>query len=189
MKNKIGILIENRFIDREIIYYSNRFREEGMETVFLTRLWGQPELTFKGLELGMALTAKNSFEELTDKELDEYAAVIAPAGYVSDYLLYSQKPMEVSPAAKFIKKLMGRTDITKGFICHSLWLAGPVKEAFAGRTVTCHNNIISHVINAGINYTDSDVYVDGDLITARTGDLFAEFARALIENSHTKEAG
>lgn len=181
MRNKIGILIENRFIDREIIYYTNRFKEEGFQTVLLTRLWGQPELTFKGLELGMSVTASDSFEELDDAALDEYLAVIAPAGYVSDYLLYTQTAGDISPAARFVKKLMGRADIVKGFICHSLWLAGPVKEAFEGRTVTCHNNIISHVTNAGIGYTDKDVNVDGDLVTARTGDMFPEFARTVID--------
>lgn len=187
MKNKIGILLENRFIDREIIYYSNRFKEENLETVFLTRLWGQPQLTFKGLELGMEKTVSNSFEELTDEQLNEYAAIIVPAGYVADYLLYSEIPQDISPAALFIEKLMGRKDIIKGFICHSLWLAAPIKQAFASRDVTCHNNIIAHIENAGMKYIDSDIHVDEDLITARTGDHFSEFSTAIIKKVFEKK--
>ena len=91
MAKKIGILIENRFIEKEIFYYLSYFAE-GYEPVLLTRLWGQERLTFKGLELQAEISADHSFEELDDEALSEYAAVIAPAGYVSDYLLYAEKP-------------------------------------------------------------------------------------------------
>ncbi len=50
MAKKIGILIENRFIEKEIFYYQSYFANAGFEVVLLTRLWGQPGLTFKGLE-------------------------------------------------------------------------------------------------------------------------------------------
>lgn len=180
MKNKIGILLENRFIDREIIYYDNRFREEGLEVVYLTRLWGQERLTFKGLELGMEKTVDRSFEAITEKDLESFAAIIVPAGYVADYLLYSEVPKTPSPAVQFIEKIMAMSELKKGFICHSLWIAGPVGRTFKGRAVTCHNNIISHVENAGLNYVDADIHVDRDLITARTGDHFAEFASMII---------
>jgi protease I len=47
---KIGILMEGDFYEPEIFYYQRRFPEEGAEVHFLTRLWGQPALTFKGHE-------------------------------------------------------------------------------------------------------------------------------------------
>ena len=178
---KIGILIENRFIDQEIIYYENRFKEEGYEVEFLTRLWGNKSLKFTGLELGMVKEVDKSFEDITDEKLEEYVAIISPAGYVSDYLLYSKKPGELSPAVKFIEKIMKNKKILKGFICHSLWIAGPIKESFANREVTCHNNIISHVENTGITYKDEDIFIDNDLVTAREGGLFAKFARTIID--------
>ncbi len=182
MRNKIGILIENRFIEKEIFYYQSYFANEGYEVVLLSRLWGQERLTFKGLEFQADVTCEKSFEDLKDDDLKEYAAVIAPAGYVSDYLLYAEKPGELSPACVFLQKLMKDKSIVKGFICHSLWIAGPIKESFAGRKVTCHNNIISHVKNAGITYVDEDVYKDGDLITARTGGHHAPFAKCIVDS-------
>lgn len=182
MGKKIGILLENRFIEREIFFYQSYFAAEGYEVVFLTRLWGQPRLTFKGLEYQAEATAEHSFEDLTDEELSGYAAIIAPAGYVADYLLYTEQPGDISPADRFLERVMAKPDIVKGFICHSLWLAGPIKESFAGRRVTCHNNILSHVRNAGIEYVDEDVVVDGDLITARTGGHHAVFAKTILAN-------
>lgn len=188
MGKKIGILLENRFIEREIFYYQSYFQTEGWEPAFLTRLWGQPRLTFKGLEYQAEITVDHSFESLSDADLSEYAAVIVPAGYVADYLLYAEKPGEVSPAGKFLERLMSKPEIVKGFICHSLWLAGPIKESFAGRRVTCHNNIISHVRNAGMEYADEDVASDGDLITARTGGHHGAFAKAILANLKKTEA-
>ena len=182
MKKKIGILLENRFIEREVFYYQSYFETEGCQPVFLTRLWGQPRLTFKGLEYQAEVTVDHSFENLTDEDLKEYAAIIVPAGYVADYLLYTEKPGDISPAAGFLQRVMAKPEIVKGFICHSLWLAGPIKESFAGRRVTCHNNIISHVRNVGIEYADEDVMIDGDLITARTGGHHGVFAKAILAN-------
>lgn len=182
MGKKIGILIENRFIEKEIFYYQSYFANEGYEVVLLSRLWGQSGLTFKGLEFQAELWCNHSFEELDETNLRDFSAVIVPAGYVSDYLLYAEKPKEISPACRFIEKIMKDKSMIKGFICHSLWIAAPVKECFAGRKATCHNNIIAHVENAGITYMDEDVYVDGDLITARTGGHHALFAKSIIES-------
>lgn len=182
MSDKIGILLENRFIDQEIIYYKNRFKEENIDVVFLTRLWGQPKLTFTGLELSMKMEVESSFEFLTEDEIKSFKAFIFPAGYVSDYLLYSEVPKQISPAAEFTEKIMNNKDILKCFICHSLWIASPIKKVFEKRKVTCHNNIISIVENAGMEYIDKDIYIDNDIITARTGNDFALFSKTIIEN-------
>lgn len=183
---KIGFLLENRFNDQEIIYYANRFSEEGYEARFLTRLWGQPKVTYKGLELGMPLTVDQSFENISDYELGNFAAIIIPSGYVADLLRYTEKPGEISPAVQFIKRIMDKPTMLKGFIGHSLWIFDPIPEVIRGRQVTCHNNIIGSVKNTGAVYIDQDIVVDEDLITARNGALFAGFARTVIDTLHAK---
>lgn len=178
---KIGILLENRFIDQEIVYYAHRFDEEGATTVFLTRLWGQPELRFKGMELGMEVTVHESLEEMDDRELATYSAIIVPAGMVADMLRYAETPGDLAPAVQFMKRAMANKAIIKGAICHALWIFDPIPEVIRGRKVTCHNNLIGSVRNTGANYVDQDIVIDDDLITARTGDLFADFARTIAE--------
>lgn len=180
-RNKIGILVENRFIDHEIIYYSKRFEEEGFETEFLTRLWGQPQLTFKGMELNMELRVDKSFEGIDKEGLKEYAAIIMPAGYVADMLRYAEKPGELSPAVNFMKLAMEDKDLIKAAICHSLWIFDPIPEVIKGRTVTCHNNIYGSVKNTGAIYKDADVVIDEDFITARTGAMYSKLARTIID--------
>jgi hypothetical protein len=53
---KIGILLEGDFYENEILYYQLRFPEEEMEVHFLTRLWGQDTLSFRGHEYQIEMT-------------------------------------------------------------------------------------------------------------------------------------
>lgn len=169
MKNKIGILIESDYYENEIFYYQFRFREAGFEPHFLTRLWGNDSITFQGHEFRAPFYCNESFESLTDKDLDEYAAVIVPAGMVSDRLRYTEDVKKIPPASEFMKKVFARKDIVKGVICHGLWLLSPVSEVVKGRKMTVHNNLLGDAKNYGVDYQDVDVCVDGDLVSARTG--------------------
>jgi len=71
--------------------------------------------------------------------------------------------------------------VVKGIICHGMWLVSPAPELVRGRRVVCHNNLLGDVRNMGAIYTDEDVVVDGDLVTARTGGHCHLFARRIIE--------
>ncbi|MBR4678811.1 MAG: DJ-1/PfpI family protein [Bacteroidales bacterium] len=169
MKNKIGILIESDYYENGIFYYQFRFREAGFEPHFLSRLWGNDSITFQGHEFRAPFYCNESFESLTDKDLDEYAAVIVPAGMVSDRLRYTEDVKKIPPASEFMKKVFARKDIVKGVICHGLWLLSPVSEVVKGRKMTVHNNLLGDAKNYGVDYQDADVFVDGDLVSARTG--------------------
>ena len=59
---KIAILMESDFYEDEIFYYKHRFPEEGIETHFLTRLWGQDRLTFHGHEYRAPFEVSETFE-------------------------------------------------------------------------------------------------------------------------------
>ncbi len=45
---KIAVLIESDYYEPEIAYYQHRFAEEDAELHLMSRLWGQPSLTFYG---------------------------------------------------------------------------------------------------------------------------------------------
>ena len=169
MKNKIGILIESDYYENEIFYYQFRFREAGFEVHLLSRLWGNDSITFSGHEFRAPLYCNESFEALDDKALDEYAAIIVPAGIVADRLRYTEDVNKLPPACTFLKKVFARKDIVKGVICHGLWLLSPVAELVKGRKMTVHNNLLGDAKNYGVNYVDADVVVDDDLVSARTG--------------------
>ncbi|HEU5357318.1 MAG TPA: DJ-1/PfpI family protein [Actinocrinis sp.] len=177
---RIGVLMESDFYEPEIFYYQRRFAEEGAEVRFLTRLWGQRQITFHGHEFRAPFAVDRSVEGIDDAELDGYHALIVPAGMVADRLRYSQDVDELSPAADLLRRAFARPKIIKGVICHGLWLVSAAPHLVRGRKVVCHNNLIGDVRNMGANYVDQDVVVDEDLVTARTGDDCAGFAHAII---------
>lgn len=181
MRTKIGILLEGDFYENEIYYYQLRFPEDEYEVQFLTRLWGQPSLTFQGHELKAPMSCDTSFEDLTDKDLEAYAAIIVPAGMVSDRLRYTDDVETLPPACDFMKKIWHDDQIIKGIICHGMWLMSPIAELVKGRKAVVHNNLLGDAKNYGIEYHNEDVVVDGDLITARTGGHCNVFAKAILE--------
>ena len=179
--HKIGVLIESDFYEKEIFYYEHRFPEEGAELHFLTRLWGQPSITFKGHEEHYPFECRESFEGMTDEELRTYSAIIVPSGIVSDRLRYTEDVDKLPPAAEFLKRAFAETSVLKGIICHGMWLVSPISEVIRGRRVTAHNNLLGDVKNYGATYVNEDVVVDGDLVTGRTGGHCRMFARQIID--------
>jgi protease I len=179
--HRIGVLIESDFYEREIFYYQRRFPEEGAEVRFLSRLWKQGSVTFRGHEFQAPFTCVDSFEQLSDQELREFSALIVPSGMVADRLRYTEDIRRLPPATEFVRRAFGHPHILKGIICHGLWLLAPVPELVAGRRLVVHNNLLGDARNMQARYTDQDVVVDGDLITARTGDHCHLLARKIIE--------
>ncbi|MEI8164768.1 MAG: DJ-1/PfpI family protein [Chloroflexales bacterium] len=178
---KVGILIEADFYEDEILYYKHRFLEEGIELHFLTRLWGNPALTFLGHEYRAPLRVDQSFEGMSDEELRSYAAIIVPSGIVADRLRYTEDPDKLPPATEFLKRAFAEKGILKGIICHGLWLVAPAPELVRGRPLTVHNNLIGDAKNMGAIYTNQDLVIDGDLTTARTGGHCHLLARSIID--------
>ena len=178
---KIGILLESDFYEKEIFYYEHRFPEDGLELHFLSRLWGQPSLTFTGHEYKVPFECHESFEGMSDTELRTYDAIIVPSAFVSDRLRYTEDVNKLAPATEFVQRVFAEQQIIKGIICHGMWLIASVPELVRGRRVVVHNNLIGDARNMGAIYVDEDVVVDGDLVTARTGNHCHVFARTILD--------
>ena len=178
---KIGILIESDYYEPEIWYYKFRFAEEGAEVVFLSKLWGQPGIEFKGHEFRAPFYCDHTFENMSDADLAAYAAIIVPAGMVSDRLRWTPDVSVLPDAVKFLQRAFANKKILKGIICHGLWLVASAPELVRDRRLVVHNNLIGDARNMGAIYTDQDVVVDGDLVTARTGGHCHQFARTIID--------
>ena len=180
-KMKIGVLLEADYYEKEIFYYEHRFPEDGIELHFLSRLWGQNQLTFTGHEWKVPFEVRESFENMTDEELRSYSAIIVPSGIVADRLRYTEDVNKLPPATEFLKRAFAEKQIIKGIICHGMWLVAPATELVRGRRVVVHNNLIGDAKAYGAVYVDQDVVVDGDLVTGRTGGHCHLFARKIID--------
>ncbi|WP_372463405.1 DJ-1/PfpI family protein [Actinospica acidithermotolerans] len=177
---RIGLLLENEFVDEEISYYRRRFAEEGAEVVLLSRLWGRETMDFTGVAGAAPVTATVDVDTLDYGELSGFAALIVPSGSIADRLRYSEDVDALSPAVNLLGRAFRMPHLVKAFSCHALLLASPSPDLVRGRTVTCHNNLIGDARNMGALYTNQDVVVDRDLVTSRTVEQCHLLARAVI---------
>ncbi len=66
------------------------------------------------------------------------------------------------------------------FICHAGWVPASA-GIVSGRRVTSYPTIADDLRNAGAEWEDSEVVVDGNLVSSRRPDDLPAFMRALIE--------
>jgi protease I len=188
-KGKIGVLIEEHFDETEFRRFGEFFPAHGYELECISRLWGQPQLTFWGNDMKSAATVKIDIDQARPAD---YKGIIVIGGYATDRLRYEEHPNpgqpNHSPAVKFLREAvaaMDRGQLKIGTICHALWLFCAAPELMRGRRVTCAHNILYDVQNAGgtVIFDGNEtavLQVDGNLISARHPGVVEEFMTAFL---------
>ncbi|MEH1935529.1 MAG: DJ-1/PfpI family protein [Nostoc sp.] len=187
---KIGVLIEEHFDEIEFRAFNSFFPKNGYEIEYISHLWNQDKLTYKGIGLIEEVTVT---VEVNDIEATDYEGIILIGAYAMDRLRYEEYPKQgqpnQSPAVRFLRKAVKAMDAGKlkiGTICHSLWLLCADPELLKNREVTCAHNILCDVQNAGgIIIFDGDgtknLHIDGNLITAKHPNVVAEFMEVFLK--------
>lgn len=200
---RIAVIVESEFIPGEIEVYQQRFRGYGAEVHLMSRLWGQPSLTFvsdveEATKTPETLVVDRDF---TQVELEDYSAIIMAANYTSCRLRWlddGDGPLNGNsgrnaPAVRFFYRAMLKSNIVKGFSCHGLWILTPIPEVLAGRRVTCNRVMLGDVRNAGGLFVtpEQEVVVDADIITSKSGmnDTPAHFVDAIRDQILAIERG
>ena len=195
IKGKIGVLIEEHFDETEYRRFNQFFPENGYEVEYLSNLWEQPSLTFKGNDHEEEVTVTVDFKNVKPAD---YQGIILIGGYAMDRLRYQVNPQpnqpNNSPAVEFLReavKLMDKNELKIGTICHSLWLFCADINLIQRRKVTCAHNIICDVENAGgiVIYEGQETaatYVDGSLITGKHPGVVEEFMQLFLDEINNK---
>ena len=109
-----------------------------------------------------------------DLDVSTVDAVVVPGGTINS------DTIRLDEDAQSIVKQANEADKVLAVICHGPWLlvnAGLVE----GRRMTSYESVALDLKNAGANWVDEEVVVDGNLITSRNpGDLPA-FVEAISE--------
>jgi putative intracellular protease/amidase len=182
---KIAVLVESQYIPAEIECYQERFASYGATVDLMSYLWGQPSQTFVSEveEPGGTPETLQVSVDVTQANLDHYAAVIMAANYPSVRLRWNeaavgdenpQEAMRKAPAVRFFREAMRNPRIVKAAPCHALWLLTTCPDYLAGRRVTCNPVALADVLNAGAVYVPAPadrnwwehVVVDRDLVTS-----------------------
>ena len=124
--------------------------------------------TYKS-KAGLPVTVDTTAEKIT---VADYDGVVIPGGYAPDH-------MRRYPAMVGMVKGFAEAGKLVAAICHAGWMLVSA-DIIRGRTVTSYFSIKDDLINAGGNWVDKEVVVDGSLVTSRTPDDLPAFMRAII---------
>ena len=107
-------------------------------------------------------------------DLDLYDALVLPGG------VQNSDTIRIIPGAQKLVKSHAATGKPLAVICHGAWLlvsSGLVK----GKRMTSYKTLQDDIRNAGGQWVDEQVVVDGNLITSRQPDDIPAFNEQLIK--------
>ena len=164
---KVLFLSADGFEDLELIYPLHRIKEEGHEVYVASFQRGK--ITGKH---GYSVNVDLSFDEV---DPDEFDALVLPGGKAPEIVRLNEKAIAIT-------KKMFEDGKPVASICHGpqiLISAGVLKGRKGTSTITIRDD----VINAGAEWVDTEVVVDGNWVSSRhPGDLYAwmrEFVKLL----------
>ncbi|HET9425246.1 MAG TPA: type 1 glutamine amidotransferase domain-containing protein [Gemmatimonadaceae bacterium] len=117
--------------------------------------------------------------KLSDAKLTDYSALYLPGGVASPDALRMDKQ-----AVQFVREFMA-ADKPVAAICHGAWLLVEA-DAVAGRKLTSWPGLKTDIVNAGGEWVDEAVTVDGGLITSRKPEDIPVFTRHLLAEFSTQ---
>lgn len=165
---KAIVLVENGFEDIELFYPYYRLMEAGYKVDIVGPASGE---TYKGKK-GGSISSTKAPEEV---DVTEYDVMIVPGGWAPDRMRTKENMV------KLVKKA-DKQGLVIGAICHAAQLLIEA-EIVDGRNLTCVKSVSTDVKNAGGNYTNEPLVVDGNLVTSRFPADIPVWMPAVIERA------
>ena len=163
---RVLIFVGDDYEDLELQYPKYRLIEAGAKVVVA------------GLESDVVYKGKHGYpqrsqERILDLDAADFDALVIPGGWMPDKL---RRYDEV----KRITRLVHEAGKCVASICHGPWIdisAGIVK----GATYTSTPGLTDDLRNAGANWVDQPVAIDGNHVTSRRPDDLPAFCRGILE--------
>ena len=164
--SRIAVLITDMFQDVEYKKPADVFSGAGHE------------LTHVGLKAGVPVRGEHGMTVRIDRAVhdvhaSDFDALFIPGGYSPDKLRIDED------AVRFAKEFVDSGKPVFG-ICHAAQLLITAR-VLKGRRVTGWKSIIQDIKNAGAEYVDAEVIVDGNLVTSRKPEDIPAFSKAALE--------
>ena len=168
---KIAILVETFYNEFEFWYPYYRLKEAGAQVTVV----GSGSAETYHSKAGLPAKVDTSADAVGVEDFD---GVVIPGGYAPDM-------MRRHPA--LVNLVRGTAEAGKlvASICHAGWMLVSA-DIIRGRKVTSFFSIKDDMVNAGGEWIDAEVVVDGHLVTSRTPDDLPAFMRAIIKVLQTE---
>jgi protease I len=162
----IAVLVEQDYQDMEVWYPTFRLREAGA-TVKQVGTGSAAE--YKG-KYGYPVKADINADQVSATMLD---GLVIPGGWAPDRLRMSEAVLKLTRDMFAAKKPVA-------CICHGGWVLISA-DVVRGKHATSYAAIKDDMKNAGALWQDSDVVVDGNLVTSRKPDDLPAFMREFLK--------
>jgi protease I len=165
-KKKIAILIEKNFEDSEFTIPYNALKAAGAEVVVLGSRMNE---TYAGKQ-GKASIKPDA--TTTESRAEDFDAVIIPGGMAPDTMRTNMKTV------RFVQNAVEQGKLVAA-VCHGpqLLIEG---DLLKGRRATGFRAIRKDMQNAGADYVDEPLAVDGQLVTSRRPSDLPIFTTAIL---------
>jgi len=163
---RIGVLIDNKFEDSEYSKPAKAYRKSKHELIHL----GVKKGTVTGEKAGLKVKVEKA---VTNVDVGDFDALFIPGGYSPDQLRSHDE------VVSFVKKF-AVTGKPIFFICHGAQLL-ITADILKGRRVTGWKSIIQDIKNAGAEYLDEEVVVDGNFVSSRCPADIPAFIEASLD--------
>ena len=164
---KIAVLVEDLYEEIELLYPYYRLMEEGCEVHLVGT---EKDTVYKGKSGSYPMKSTHASKDIDAKDYD---MVVIPGGYSPD------KMRKCEATLNFVKAL-DKEQKPIAAICHGPWIMASSCD-LRGKKITSVKSIKDDLINAGANYVDEEVVVDGNIITSRTPDDMIPWTKAILE--------
>ena len=166
----IAFLLHNNFEQAEYEEVNNQLKDKGYKTVLITTNEDKEVQAMKqDVDKGDIFTADIFASEA---HLADYDALVLPGGTVNADTIRGNKQ------AHGIINAINDANKPLAVICHAPWIL--INTGIAkGKTLTAYPTLQTDLENAGANYVDKTVQVDGNLITSRNPDDITNFVDAI----------
>jgi protease I len=167
---KIAILVTDGFEQSELTEPKKALEQAGAETLIISPA-GKQVRGWKHTAWCDSFPVDVALDEAQPRE---YTALLLPGGVMNpDYLRWNPR------AVAFVKAFVAANKPIAA-ICHGPWTlieAGAVKD----RKMTSWPSLRTDLTNAGADWVDEAVVVDGCLVTSRKPDDIPAFNKKMIE--------
>ena len=163
---RAAVMIGPLFEDSEALYPLYRLQEAGADVTLVGAKAGETVPGKKGHELEVERAAG-------DLSADHLDLLVIAGGYGPDKLRTDEGVLEL------VRELHGQGKPI-AFICHAGWVPASA-GVVTGRRVTSVPAIKDDLVNAGAEWEDSEVVVDGNLVSSRRPPDLPAFMRATID--------
>ena len=164
---RVALLVDQLYQEMEVWVPLYRLREAGVEIVTVGAIADETYTS----KLGYPVVCNKSYGQVT---ADDFDGVVVPGGYAPDHMRRHAACLQLVADINKQGKLVAA-------ICHAGWVLCSAHGMLKGRKVTSFFAIKDDMINAGAEWIDAEVVVDGNLVTSRKPDDLPAFNKACIE--------